>query len=191
MVTFNTATPINQSGNDTVEPVTLRRGEYRQLTRSMQAVRVISGTAWITANQLDYIVSEGAAAVIRPGQQRGLIGSLNARTLIFEALKLQHYGVADSTSVDELTDPRLLLDQSWPWLTKLDGTYPVSTDYSAGWTLAELIIPSSGMIVNLDGYGRVRVFKIENAQGEAEFWATSRLAMSVQEAAFRVLESAN
>ena len=191
MVTFNTATPNNRSGNDTAESVTLRRGEYRQLTRSMQAVRVISGTAWITANQLDYIISEGAAAVIRPSQQRGLIGSLNARTLVFEALKIQNNGVAGSTSIDELNDPRLLLDQSWPWLIKLDGTYPVSTDYSAGWTLAELTIPGAGMIVNLDGYGRVRVFRIENTEGEAEFWATSKLAMSVEEAAFRMLESAN
>jgi hypothetical protein len=190
MNTLRTSPQFRQPNVDAVQSVNLNSGEHRWLTRSMQVVRVISGTAWITSSQADYVVGEGGAVVLQPTQYRPLIGTLNSQPITFESQRLQPGSTQEGSATDELNDPRLLLDQSWPWLTRLDGGCRISTEYSDDWTLAELTISTNGTVVHLTDYGWVRVFRTDNARGQAEFWATSKLDISVEEAAFRMLNGA-
>ena len=42
----------------------------------------------------------------------------------------------------------------------------------------ELVIPATGATVHLRGYGVVKVFRTVDPHGNADYWATNRLAMS-------------
>jgi hypothetical protein len=190
---------FNKSAPEAEQPVHLNGGEHRQLTaRHTQVVHVVSGTAWITSDTEDYVVNEDTSVVLKPRQHNALIASLNSKPITYEVQPKQNSIVrpagaaaaaTEVAQIDALTDPVLLSDQSWPWLTKLEGSYPVSAEYSGNWKVSELIIPANGMIVELKGYGWVRVFRTTGIDGEAEYWATSRLDMSLDEAAHRVLDA--
>jgi hypothetical protein len=43
--------------------------------------------------------------------------------------------------------------------------------------------------VHLKGYGWIKVFRTVGTNGDAEYWATSRLEMSIAEAAFYALDA--
>ncbi len=52
----------------------------------------------------------------------------------------------------------------------------------------EIFIPSQDRLVHLKDYGWVKVFRIVGTNGDAEYWATSRLDMTIELAAFPALD---
>lgn len=72
----------------------------------------------------------------------------------------------------------------WHWLTQLQSNRLVSTDRSGNRPICEVFIPSHGAIVHLKGYGWIKVFKMVGTNGDVEYWATSRLEMTLEQCAF-------
>jgi hypothetical protein len=183
--TINAAKPNNS------QPVQLNGGEHRSLARREQVVQIVSGTAWITSDRNDFVIAEGEAVVLKPGRYSPLIASLNSQPVAYEVQPMlkgsKRY--ANAAQVDEQTDLSLLADRSWPWLIRLNGSHRVNVEYSGDWTVSELIIPANGIVVQVKDYGWVKVFRMDRADGEAEYWATSSLEMTLEQAAFRVPET--
>lgn len=76
------------------------------------------------------------------------------------------------SSLDNL---KLLRDLAWQWLTRLKSNRQVSVQPGVQQAIADLDIPSSGLVLHLRGYGLIKVFRTVDPHGNAEFWATSRL----------------
>jgi putative transposase len=88
-----------------------------------------------------------------------------------------------------LPNLKLLRDYEWHWLTQLKSNRQVSVDRSGNRAVSELIIPVSGLLVHLKGYGWVKVFRTVGTNGDAEYWATSKLDMTIQQAADYALDA--
>lgn len=88
-----------------------------------------------------------------------------------------------------LDNLKLLRDLDWHWLTQLKSNREVSLDRSGNHAIREIFIPRQGGLVHLKGYGWVKVFRTVDTHGNAEFWATSRLDMTLEQAAFYALDA--
>jgi len=88
-----------------------------------------------------------------------------------------------------LPNLKLLRELDMDWLTQLKGNRQVSMDHSGNRALSELIIPVSGLRVHLKGYGWIKVFRTVGTNGDAEYWATSKLDMTLQQAADHALDA--
>jgi hypothetical protein len=97
--------------------------------------------------------------------------------------------VAFDSWYSSLPNLKLLRDYEWDWLTQLKGNRQVSVDHSGNRAISELIIPVNGLIVHLKGYGWIKVFRTVGTNGDAEYWATSRLDMTIQQAADSALDA--
>ena len=71
----------------------------------------------------------------------------------------------------------------WDFLTRLKHNRQVNPDESGNVAVDTLGIAEEGMQVHLKGFGFIRVFRTVAPDGDAEFWATSRLEMSAPERA--------
>jgi hypothetical protein len=89
------------------------------------------------------------------------------------------------SSLDNL---KLLRRLGWPWLTQLKRNRQVSIDRSGNRAICEVLVPMHGRLVHLKGYGWVKVFKTVGTNGDAEYWATSQLDMTIEQAAFHALD---
>ena len=88
-----------------------------------------------------------------------------------------------------LPNLKLIRDYDWHWLTQLKSNRQVSVDRSGNRAVSELIIPVSGLIVHLKGYGWIKVFRTVATNGDAEYWATNQLDMTIQQAADYALDA--
>ncbi len=88
-----------------------------------------------------------------------------------------------------LPNLKLLRNYGWHWLTQLKSNRQVSVDRSGNRAISELIIPVSGLIVHLKGYGWIKVFRTVGTNGDAEYWATSNLNMTIEQAANYALDA--
>ena len=88
-----------------------------------------------------------------------------------------------------LNNLKLVRRQEWDWLTQLPSNRQVSIDRSGNRAIREMLIPAEGRTVHLKGYGWIKVFKTIGTNGDFEYWATSKLDMSLQEAAFNALDA--
>ena len=89
-------------------------------------------------------------------------------------------------SLDNL---KLVRRNEWDWLTQLKSNRQVSVDRSGNRAVSEILIPAEGRAAHLKGYGWIRVFKTIGTNGDFEYWATSKLDMTLQEAAFYALDA--
>ena len=72
----------------------------------------------------------------------------------------------------------------WHWLSRLKANRLVSAEGNRrNRPVSKWHIPSHGRKMHLKGYGWVKVFKTATPDGREEYWATSRLDMSIAEAA--------
>jgi hypothetical protein len=62
-------------------------------------------------------------------------------------------------------------------------------DRSGNRAVSELIIPMNGLVVHLKGYGWIRVFRTVATNGDAEYWATNKLDLTIQQAADYALDA--
>lgn len=77
----------------------------------------------------------------------------------------------------------------WDWLTQLKSNRLVSLDRSGNRPISQILIPPEGCRVHLKGYGWVKVFKTVGTNGDFEYWATSQLDMTIEQAAFHALDA--
>ncbi len=88
-----------------------------------------------------------------------------------------------------LNNLKLVRRHEWDWLTQLPSNRQVSIDRSGNRAIREMLIPAEGRAVHLKGYGWIKVFKTIGTNGDFEYWATSKLDMSLQQAAFYALDA--
>ncbi len=88
-----------------------------------------------------------------------------------------------------LPNLKLLRRQEWDWLTQLKSNREVSIDRSGNRAIQDVFIPRQGRQVHLKGYGWVKVFRTVGTNGDAEYWATNRLTMTLEQAAFFALDA--
>lgn len=77
----------------------------------------------------------------------------------------------------------------WHWLTRLKKNRQVSPMAGQQIAVSELFILPAGTQVHLKGYGLVKVFRSVDKNGNAEYWATSRLDMSLEACADYALDA--
>lgn len=88
-----------------------------------------------------------------------------------------------------LPNLKQLRDLKWHWLTQLKSNREVSIDRTGNRPIREILIPVQGALVHLKGYGWVKVFRTVGTNDDAEYWATSKLTMTIEEAAFYALDA--
>jgi hypothetical protein len=88
-----------------------------------------------------------------------------------------------------LPNLKLLRGLKWDWLTQLKANRQVSIDRTGNRAIHDILIPAHGCLVHLKGYGWVKVFRTVGTNGDAEYWATSRLDMTIEQAAFYALDA--
>jgi putative transposase len=72
----------------------------------------------------------------------------------------------------------------WHWFTRLKANRLVSVEGNRkNRPVSEWLIPRHGRVMHLKGYGWVKVFKTVTPDCREEYWATSRLDMTIEEAA--------
>jgi hypothetical protein len=86
-----------------------------------------------------------------------------------------------------LENLKLVRSFGWHWLTQLKKNRLVSLDRSGNRPISEWLIPSHGQKMHLKGYGWVKVFKTVATDGTFEYWATSKLDMTLEQCAFYAL----
>ena len=77
----------------------------------------------------------------------------------------------------------------WHWLTQLKSNRLVSLYRGGLMPLTSILIPPNGVIVHLKGYGQVKVFRTVAKNGDAEYWGTSQLNMTLEQCAFHALDA--
>jgi len=88
-----------------------------------------------------------------------------------------------------LPNLKQLRNLKWHWLTQLKSNREVSLDRSGNRAIREIFIPIQGCLVHFKGYGWIKVFRTVGTNGDAEYWATSKLDMSIEQAAFYALDA--
>jgi DDE superfamily endonuclease len=76
-----------------------------------------------------------------------------------------------------LDNLKLLRSFGWRWLTRLKSNRKVNPDRTGLRPVREVDIPAAGLVVHLEGYGLVKVFRIEAKDGDTEYWATGDLGL--------------
>jgi hypothetical protein len=76
-----------------------------------------------------------------------------------------------------LENLKQLRDHGWHWVTRLKANRVVTPEDRVSRTLDEVAIGVAGVIVHLRGYGLIRVFRTDDPDGVAEYWASSDLGL--------------
>ncbi len=97
--------------------------------------------------------------------------------------------VAFDSWYSSLANLKQVRNLEWDWLTRLKQNRQVSTAPGQHLAIRELFIPRHGRCVHLKGYGTIKVFRSVDKHGNAEFWATSRLDMTIEACAEHALEA--
>jgi hypothetical protein len=86
--------------------------------------------------------------------------------------------VAFDSWYSSLENLKLVRDFGWDWLTRLKSNRQVSLQPGVHQAISDIDIPNTGREVHLRGYGFIKVFRTVDPHGNADYWATSRLAMT-------------
>lgn len=86
--------------------------------------------------------------------------------------------VAFDSWYSSLANLKTIRSYGWHWFTQLKSNRHVNPDGSGNRQLKECAIESFGTQVHLKGYGFILVFRIDTANGDTEYWATSDLSMT-------------
>ena len=97
--------------------------------------------------------------------------------------------VAFDSWYSSLENLKLVRNFDWHWLTQLKKNRLLSLDRSGNRPVSGWLIPPQGQRMHLKGYGWVMVFKTVAQNGSFEYWATSKLDMTLEECAFHALDA--
>jgi len=98
-----------------------------------------------------------------------------------KARRFQPRYVAFDTWYSSLDNLKAIRTHGWQWLTRLKANRLVNPDGTGNRTLAACAIREAGTRVHLKGYGFILVFRIDTADGDTEYWATSDVTMTMDE----------
>jgi len=76
-----------------------------------------------------------------------------------------------------LENLKQIRDHGWRWITRLKANRKVTPDDRITRTLDEVAFGIDGKVVHLRGYGLIRVFRTDDRDGVAEYWASSDLGL--------------
>ena len=76
-----------------------------------------------------------------------------------------------------LENLKQIRDHGWRWVTRLKANRVVTPDDRVSRTLDEVAIGVAGVVVHLRGYGLIRVFRTDDPDGVAEYWASNDLGL--------------
>ena len=79
-----------------------------------------------------------------------------------------------------LENLKQIRDHGWRWLTRLKANREVTPEDRVSRTLDEVAIGVAGVVVHLRGYGLIRVFRNDDPDGVAEYWASNDLGLEVE-----------
>lgn len=142
--------------------------------------RVVSGINLVTL-----VWSDGPHAV--PCDYRlfdkptdGLTKNAHFRAMLTTAAArgFQPHLVAFDNWYSSLDNLKAIRRHEWHWLTRLKGNRLVNPDGTGNRPLSDVALAPHGTQVHLKGYGFILVFRIDAADGDTEYWATSRLDMT-------------
>lgn len=86
--------------------------------------------------------------------------------------------VAFDSWYSSLENLKLVREFGWEWLARLKSNRQVSLRAGQQQAVSEVDIPLSGLTVHLRGYGMVKLFRTVDPDGNADYWATSRLDLT-------------
>lgn len=78
-----------------------------------------------------------------------------------------------------LDNLKLLREQRWNWLCRLKSNRQVNPDGLGNVRIDSLSVGLEGCVIHLKGYGMVKVFRTVASDGDAQYWATSHLDMTL------------
>lgn len=124
-------------------------------------------------------------------EQDGLTKNDHFKAMIDTAAERGFYPdlVAFDSWFSSLANLKQVRDHNWDWLTRLKQNRQVSIAAGQRMAIGALFIPPQGRQVHLKGYGLIKVFRSVDKHGNAEFWATSRLNMSIEACADYALDA--
>ena len=67
--------------------------------------------------------------------------------------------------------------QGWKWMTRLKANRAVTPENRVTRTLDEVAIGADGVVLHWRGYGLIRVFRTDDPNGVADYWASSDLGL--------------
>jgi hypothetical protein len=76
-----------------------------------------------------------------------------------------------------LENLKLIRQHGWRWLTRLKENRHVNPDRTGLRAVSKCAIAATGTVVHLEGYGLIKVFRIEAKDGTTAYWATNNLEM--------------
>ena len=76
-----------------------------------------------------------------------------------------------------LENLKQIRDHRWQWITRLKGNRKVTPQDRVTRTLDEVPFGTEGKVVHLRGYGLIRVFRTDDPNGVAEYWASNDLGL--------------
>ena len=76
-----------------------------------------------------------------------------------------------------LENLKQIRDHGWRWVTRLKANRQVTPEDRIGRTLDEVAFGEAGVVVHLRGYGLIRVFRTDDPDGVAEYWASNDLGL--------------
>jgi hypothetical protein len=76
-----------------------------------------------------------------------------------------------------LENLKQIRDHGWRWLTRLKANRVVTPEDRVSRRLEEVAIGVGGVVVHLRGYGLIRVFRTDDPDGVADYWASNDLGL--------------
>jgi hypothetical protein len=124
-------------------------------------------------------------------EQDGLSKNDHFRDMVQQAAErgFEPQLVAFDSWYSGLANLKQLRALQWHWLTQLKSNREVSVDRTGNRAIREIFIPTQGRLAHLKGYGWIKVFRTVGTNGDAEYWATSNLEMTLEQAAFYALDA--
>ena len=157
-------------------------GKHKRVIRGINLISLVwTGTGWRLP--CDFRLYNKA--------QDGLSKNDHFREMLKQAAErgFEPELVAFDSWYSGLPNLKQLRNLKWHWLTQLKSNREVSIDRSGNRAIREIFIPIHGRLVHLKGYGWIKVFRTVGTNGDAEYWATSKLEMNIEEAAFYALDA--
>lgn len=78
-----------------------------------------------------------------------------------------------------LANLKQVRDYGWTWLTQLKANRLINPDRRGNIPLGKADLSAKGQVVHLKGYGMIQVFRTLTPNGEAKYWATNDLQMTL------------
>ena len=121
----------------------------------------------------------------------GLTKNDHFRAMLDSAVQrgLQPDLVAFDSLYASLANLKQIRQVGWHWLTQLKCNRLVDPDGTGNRPIRDIVIPTHGRRVHLKGYGWIKVLKTADPHGGVEYWATSNLDLTLEQAAFLALDA--